>query len=141
MLRVVFDLARKYAIAKIYVDGSNPAFIKSLKRMLGEDPNYDRYTREEIQRFDATNIMKVIPVPFSLEHKDMLQHAKMLIEREKVAIHSSFEKLIVALSTATEVDGSLDKDDTSYDDILDSFRLSLKNYKFNSNYYYRSGVY
>lgn len=27
---------------KIYIDGANPSFIKSLKIKLGEDPDYDR---------------------------------------------------------------------------------------------------
>jgi hypothetical protein len=30
----------KYRITKVYVDGTNPSFISSLKRRTGEDPNY-----------------------------------------------------------------------------------------------------
>ena len=43
-----------------------------------------------------------------------------------MAIHSRFNKLIIALRTAVEKgDGSLDKDATSFDDCFDSFRLSM----------------
>ena len=43
-----------------------------------------------------------------------------------VAINPKFNKLITALRTAVENgDGSLDKDAISFDDYLDSFRLSL----------------
>jgi hypothetical protein len=35
-----FELSKKNN--KIYVDGANPSFIKSLKLQLGEDPDYDK---------------------------------------------------------------------------------------------------
>ena len=41
-----------------------------------------------------------------------------------------FDKLITALRTAVEYDGSLDKEATSYPDIMDAFRLSLKGFRF-----------
>ena len=43
-----------------------------------------------------------IPVAFGEEHKDMLAHAKELLEYNKVqvAIHPRFNKLITALGTA-----------------------------------------
>lgn len=43
-----------------------------------------------------------------------------------------FDKLITALWTAVEKgDGVLDKEATSYDDIFDAFRLSLRLYQYN----------
>ena len=41
-----------------------------------------------------------------------------------------FDKLITALRTAVDIDGTLDKESTSYNDILDAFRLALKFYHF-----------
>jgi hypothetical protein len=41
-----------------------------------------------------------------------------------------FDKLITALRTAVDNDGTLDKEDTSYNDIFDAFRLALKFYHF-----------
>jgi hypothetical protein len=48
--------------------------------------------------------MFVIPVPFSKEHKNMLAHAKELMEYRsgQVAIHPPFNKLITSLRTAVE---------------------------------------
>jgi len=55
----------------------------------------------------------------------MLTHTKNLIDNQMVAIHPKFEKLIIGLRTASEDQGVIDKDKTSYHDILDSFMLSL----------------
>jgi hypothetical protein len=41
-----------------------------------------------------------------------------------------FDKLITALRTAVDNDGTLDKESTSYNDIFDAFRLALKFYHF-----------
>jgi hypothetical protein len=38
------------------------------------------------------------------------------------------QKLIISLRTAEAKDYSLDKEQTSYDDLLDALRLSLKGY-------------
>ncbi len=44
-------------------------------------------------------------------------------------IHPSLQKLIVSLRTAVVIDDwKLDKQQTSHDDILDSFRLACLNY-------------
>jgi hypothetical protein len=62
----------------------------------------------------------------------MLGHCKLILEHEprKIAINAKFEKLITALRTAVDADGTLDKESTSYDDIFDAFRLALKFYHF-----------
>jgi hypothetical protein len=77
--------------------------------------------------------MKIIPVNFKSEHKAMLGHCKMILEHEprKIAINPDrFDKLITSLRTAVDVDGTLDKESTSYNDIFDAFRLALKFYHF-----------
>ena len=63
----------------------------------------------------------------------MLGHCKMILEQVpgKVAINPDrFDKLITALRTAVDNDGTLDKEYTSYNDIFDAFRLALKFYQF-----------
>jgi hypothetical protein len=45
------------------------------------------------------------------------------LERGVVAFHPKFDKLITALRTAVEQDGSLDKEATSYPDIMDAFKI------------------
>ena len=72
--------------------------------------------------------MFVLPVAFAKYHKEMLAHCKEVMEYHKgrIAINPSFNKLIVALRTAVEKgEGTLDKEATSHDDLLDAYRLSL----------------
>jgi hypothetical protein len=82
---------------------------------------------------DPANSMRIIPVPFSTEGKKMLQHIKSLIEDPKqlVLIDKRFDKLLTALRTAVANEYSLDKEATSFNDILDAFCLSLQFYKRN----------
>ena len=52
-------------------------------------------------------------------------------DRGKIAINpNKFDKLITALRTTVDNDGTLDKEATSYNDIFDAFRLALKFYHF-----------
>jgi hypothetical protein len=135
MLSVAYGMMSKYDIDKVYIDGANPSFIKSLKLQIGEEPDYDkvigRYKSEGLG--DATKDMKIVPVNFNKEHKAMLGHCKLLLEKNggHIAINpDKFETLITALRTAVDNDGTLDKESTSYNDIFDAFRLALKFYSF-----------
>jgi hypothetical protein len=42
MLSLVYRLISKYQIDKVYIDGANPSFIKSLKLQIGEVAEYDK---------------------------------------------------------------------------------------------------
>ena len=135
MLSVVYGLMSKYNVDSVYIDGANPSSIKSLKLQIGEEADYDkviaRYKSEGLG--DATKDMRIVPVNFNKEHKAMLGHCKMLLERDggRIAINlDRFDKLITALRTAVDIDGTLDKEATSYNDIFDAFRLALKFYRF-----------
>jgi hypothetical protein len=80
--------------------------------------------------------MKIVPVNFNKEHKAMLGHCKMILERDGgiIAINPyKFDKLITSLRTAVDNDGTLDKEATSYNDIFDAFRLALKFYHFEAS--------
>jgi hypothetical protein len=74
--------------------------------------------------------MKVVPVSFAKEHKEMLGHCKMLLEGGYIAINPAFDKLITSLRTAVAEENILDKESTSYADIFDAYRLALKHYQF-----------
>jgi hypothetical protein len=65
----------------------------------------------------------------------MLGHCKMILEHDprKIASNPKFDKLIIALRTAVDKDGTLDKEATSYNDTFDAFRLALKFYHFEDN--------
>jgi hypothetical protein len=146
MLSVVYGLISKYSVDKVYIDGANPSFIKSLKLQIGEDADYEKV----IARYKSEGLgdnwsqdMKIVPVNFNKEHKAMLGHCKMIIEQdpgnEKIAINPDrFDKLITALRTAVDNDGTLDKESTSYNDIFDAFRLALKFYHFRDSSDYNS---
>ena len=57
----------------------------------------------------------------------------MILEHEpgKIAINpDKFDKLITSLRTAVDNDSVLDKEATSYNNIFDAFRLTLKFYHF-----------
>ena len=61
----------------------------------------------------------------------MLQHTKSLLEDPDnlVLIDKRFDKLLTALRTAVANEYKLDKEQTSYYDILDALRLSLQRYQ------------
>ena len=59
---------------------------------------------------------------------NILVQCKVTMEYQNghMAIHPMINKLVTALRTAVEKgDGTLDKEATSHDDLLDGFRLSL----------------
>jgi hypothetical protein len=137
MLDITWDLIWKYNLSKIYVDGANPAFIRSLKQRMGENSDFEtellwyvgRYGKEQTQNIIKRS-WKVVPVNFSQEHKQMLMHTKMILEKGYLVINPKFDKLITSLRTAIDNEGVLEKERTSYNDILDALRLSLKNVEF-----------
>jgi len=113
--------------------------VESIKKEFDE-PYNNQYVRDQFAYCKKCNLhiedrMIVVPVPFSVEGAHMLQHAKWLMEEADedgsslIAIHKSFDKLLTGLRTAVANEYKLDKEVTSYDDILDAFRLSLVFYK------------
>ncbi|MDP9305055.1 MAG: hypothetical protein M3O68_01765 [Thermoproteota archaeon] len=61
----------------------------------------------------------------------MLSHLHVMVNKNYLAIPSKYDKLVTSLRTAWATEYSLDKDQTSYDDLLDALRLSLKGYQIN----------
>ena len=70
--------------------------------------------------------MKVLPVNFATEHKQMLAHLAHASNKEYLAIPKEFDKLIISLRTAYANEYSLDKEQTSYSDSIDALRLAAK---------------
>jgi hypothetical protein len=139
MINRVWQIKQKYKVEDnnltIYVDAANPEIWSSLKRMLNE-PYSEQYVFEKLSYYKNNNInpanyMKVIPVPFSTNGARMLQHTKSLLEDQDnlIAIDKTFYKLLTALRTAVANEYKLDKEQTSYHDILDALRLSLQLYE------------
>ena len=53
-----------------------------------------------------------------------------MITKEYLAIPEKHDKLLTSLRTAYSEELNLKKEQTSYDDLLDGLRLSLKGYNF-----------
>ena len=118
----LFDFHRKYWNLYFLIDGSNRAMVNLLKIKFGESLNWDP---NDI----SPETMKVLPVNFSTEHKAMLSHLHVMISKGYLAIPKEYDKLITSLRTAYAKELTLDKEQTSYDDLLDGLRLSLKGYQ------------
>jgi hypothetical protein len=72
---------------------------------------------------DITNLV----IKYLVDKKVSRQsHLYLMINKEYLAIPEKFEKLIISLRTAQAKEYSLEKEQTSYDDLLDALRLSLK---------------
>jgi hypothetical protein len=140
MIEKIWQLKQRYGyVSNIYVDAANPEVWQALKREFGENYN-DQWVRDQIAECRKYNLhvedrMFIVPVPFSVEGAKMLQHTKWLLEETEedgsslVAIHPSFNKLLTALRTAVANEYRLQKEDTAFNDVLDSFRLALTFYK------------
>jgi len=58
----------------------------------------------------------------------MLSNLHAIISKGYLAVESKHDKLLTSLRTAYAEELNLKKDITSYDDLLDGLRLSLKGY-------------
>jgi hypothetical protein len=123
MLELVWELIQRYNVTKVLVDASAHSFIRALKLQWNERPDYENVEKE------LRDYMRVEPVAFGVEHKALLYHVKFMLENNYVQIHPTFDKLITALRSAWAREDVLDKEVTSYDDILDAFRLCLRPYR------------
>jgi hypothetical protein len=104
-----------------YIDGSNRAMVNLLKIRWQES-----LTWESSESFGQN--IRIRPVNFNTEHKNMLSNLHALVSKEFLAIDPKHDKLITSLRTVYAKELTLDKEQTSYDDSLDALRLSLKGY-------------
>jgi hypothetical protein len=143
MISLSLALMQRYGLsndpdARVFVDGSASAFIRSLKTAIGENPDYEgviaRAKSAGFKEPPAHWLGKVSPIMFGTggAHKSMLGHAKMLLDNHYIAIHPSFTKLVTAIRTAYENDGSLDKERTAHNDVFDAWRMCLKHFELKS---------
>jgi hypothetical protein len=124
MVEVVWSLIRRYNVSKAYCDASAPSFIKDLKIIWGERTDWDKVKKEHYVW------MRCEPVPFQTQHRQMLYHLKFMLENKHIQIDGKhFPKLVTALRTAVAREGVLDKEATSYDDVLDAMRLCVRGFE------------
>jgi hypothetical protein len=105
----------------LFLDGSNKGACNLMKVAFDEPLDYD-------MKDVSPELMRVIPVNFTSEHKSMLSHLAVMINKGYLAIPAKYEKLITSLRTAYAREYSLDKEQTSFNDSLDALRLSLESY-------------
>jgi hypothetical protein len=126
IINLCFDMYRKHWNTWFFVDGANRAAVNLMKVAFNESLNW-----ENSKTTISPESMKVLPISFGTEHKQMLSHLAILINKEYLCIPKEFDKLIVSLRTAYANEYSLDKEQTSYSDSLDALRLACKMYKMN----------
>ena len=124
IVNLCFDLYRKHWNTWFFVDGSNRAFVNLMKVAFNESLKW-----ENSKQGPNPEAHKVLPVNFATEHKQMLAHLHMLVNKEYLAVPAQFDKLIISLRTAYAKEYSLDKEQSSYSDSLDALRLACKMYK------------
>jgi hypothetical protein len=134
MVQKALELMDDYNVIKVWCDSSGLAFIRSLKIQVDENPDwktvFERQKHDKIPDKFKYNTMTVCPINFSTDHKPMMAYCKALLSDGIVAIVPKFDKLLIALNTATDRENMLQKDQMSYSDVFDSFRLAV-----NSNMY------
>ena len=131
MVNEAYRLISQYNVDLTYVDGSQPAFIKSLKLQIGEPIDYLEQIQNAKKQSGARpdQIMRIIPVNFGTENREMLAHTKHLVEAHRMCIHPDFASLLDQMRAAQAIDGKLDKSLYTMD-LMDAFQLALKFYSF-----------
>jgi hypothetical protein len=119
---ICHKLYRDFWNTLFFVDGANRGAVNLMKVAFDESLDWD--TNDV-----SPELMKIIPVNFSTDHKSMLSHLHVMVNKGYLAIPKQYDKLITSLRTAYAREYSLDKDQTSFSDSLDGLRLSLKAYQ------------
>jgi len=140
MVKHTYNLIREYDLDngtnKIFIDGSAPSFIRSLKTIAGEDPDYLRLLQLAKQsETEAYYMMNIIPVNFSQRNQPMLDNSKRIVDRGLLAINpdtsQGHKDLLTDLRIAKNKPDTfkLDKSAENKMDLFDALRLSLEYYK------------
>jgi hypothetical protein len=114
-----------YMNTAFFIDGSNVAMANLLKIKFGESLHW-----QQIKDFGSNSNVKIRPISFNSEHKNMLSNLHAVVTKQYLAIPEKYNELLTSLRTAYAHKLDVDKKQTSYDDLLDALRLSLKGYNF-----------
>ena len=128
-LQLIRSLIQKYAPCKVFIDGSAAHLIHELRHSYSEYIQYENVDPEVLRSFISSSCREplIVPVNFQQMHKEMAKHTVKVMAHRRVRIHPTFDKLITSLKSATTKDDeySLDKPKSAYNDLFDSFRMSL----------------
>jgi len=140
MVKQVYSLIREHSLDngtnKVFIDGSAPSFIASLKTIVGEDPDYLKLTAlAKESDSDPVYFMNIVPIMFSQRNQPMLDHAKEIVDKHMLAINpdtsQGHKDLLTDLRIAKNKPDTfkLDKSSENKMDLFDALRLSLEYYK------------
>ncbi|PWU79996.1 MAG: hypothetical protein DLM72_14515 [Candidatus Nitrosopolaris wilkensis] len=125
------NLIESYNPTKCYIDAANPEFYRALMKRRNQEDFDILKKREMDMHLPYGQLMNPVqPIPWQKHGREMLVHSRFILEKGKLRIHPSMEKLILSLKTAYEVNGLLDKQVTLHNDCYDSFIAALKFYRF-----------
>ena len=134
LLDIVMSLSRQ--VGKIdwyYADAAYHPFYALIKEEL-QEPTDPEIIKERLERarkgnFNPERLMRVIPRA-GRDRMIWNKQISLAIENRFLHIHPKFEKYITALESATGDDkGHLDKDVTSFDDVLDAASFPMPFFK------------
>lgn len=140
MVKQVYSLIREHSLDngtnKVFIDGSAPVFISSLKAIVGEDRDYLKLLAlAKESESDPVYFMNIVPIMFSQRNQPMLDHAKQIVDKHMLAINpdtsQGHQDLLTDLRIAKNKPDSfkLDKSSENKMDLFDALRLSLEYYK------------
>jgi hypothetical protein len=130
----VYDLWHRYEpVSKLYIDSSQVAFIKSMKQIIGEDPNYT----EAIKFYKSQHLsyqlnMRCEPCYFTIENKrTMMGAVRQALEHGLLMIHPTEHEILAnALSQCEDVEGIVaNKQHLKGNDVLDALFMIMRNYE------------
>jgi hypothetical protein len=127
-LTLIRQLVQRYHACKVFIDGSASHLIHELKHGYGEYVTYENLPEKTLDIYIKSGCGEplIVPVSFWKHHKTMLAHAMKILAKRKIRIDPSFDKLIVALKSATtKAEYDLDKSKSSNNDLLDAMQLSM----------------
>jgi hypothetical protein len=131
MINLVTQLKYQYGPVKVYVDGSKPDFIRSLKIAFRETVDYERIIQDaNREKVDYEYRMKIIPISFNEWGRELLGRFQHVVSKKWFALSNiEHKELVTQMRMARFKDnGNLDKAETSNNtyDVFDSTRLALK---------------
>lgn len=133
MVNEAFRLIQRYHVNKIYIDGSQPEFIRAIKILAGENKDYESLVqRAQKMKQQLHHYMDIIPVQFNAEGRNMIDNMRQWFEaRRQIMINEEDNPdLVTQLRVAKQkADGKLDKLAYSLD-LFDALRMSLLYYRF-----------
>jgi len=140
MLEEAAQMAQRYYVTTVFIDGSNPGYIRDLKALLNDNPEGWEHQLRELRKYKdddfraflnraARQNIRVLPISFGPQGKEMLTHAQAMLADGYVAIHPDFSSLLAQMRSATEVNRDLNKSSKNPLDLIDALRLNLMFYE------------